>query len=359
MGFKSKYSGRQLEEKLDSIKNINVVDALDSEDGGAALSANQGRVLKKMIEELPSGGTGSSGDSIAVDSALSLESTNPVQNKVLTEALEGKTDFRYLYQGANEEEKAYNLETLRMLNAGFKGDVIMTMGEDGFAVVTTVSYSNDGQWRFILIELLLLGGLTTYYYIDETGVLQIYFDESAIQGTLYNTVMFPFPLNNDHRKVIVDKLINTNTIQAQMYTIAKLKGHNNGSIYFAWEAVFDDDMNALGVYAYYYDNGICIDCINLDGSIASKIQLPIRVGNPSVYNVQNDLGYRFLKWGDRNVIVKVDSTAEYHPISIKQVEEYDSSKGYLITILRDLKLETYLFLPDGSFTLNSETDLKV
>ena len=57
MGYKSKYSGRQLEEKLDSIKNINVVDALDSEDGGAALSANQGRVLKKMIDELPSGGT--------------------------------------------------------------------------------------------------------------------------------------------------------------------------------------------------------------------------------------------------------------------------------------------------------------
>ena len=56
MGFKSKYSGRQLEEKLDSIKNVNVVDALDSEDRGAALSANQGRVLKKMIEELPSGG---------------------------------------------------------------------------------------------------------------------------------------------------------------------------------------------------------------------------------------------------------------------------------------------------------------
>lgn len=54
MGFKSKYSGRQLEEKLDSIKNINVVDALDSEDGGAALSANQGRVLAERIGDIDS-----------------------------------------------------------------------------------------------------------------------------------------------------------------------------------------------------------------------------------------------------------------------------------------------------------------
>ena len=35
-----------------------MVDSLDSEDTTAALSANQGRVLKKMIEELPSGGGG-------------------------------------------------------------------------------------------------------------------------------------------------------------------------------------------------------------------------------------------------------------------------------------------------------------
>ena len=48
MGYKSKYSGRQLEEKLDSIKNINV------------------------------------------DDTLSLESTNPVQSKAVKEYVDAK-----------------------------------------------------------------------------------------------------------------------------------------------------------------------------------------------------------------------------------------------------------------------------
>lgn len=39
-------------------ESVEVVDNLDSEDTTAALSANQGRVLKEMIEELPSEGTG-------------------------------------------------------------------------------------------------------------------------------------------------------------------------------------------------------------------------------------------------------------------------------------------------------------
>lgn len=42
--------------------SVEVVDSLDSEDTTAALSANQGRVLKEMIEELPSGGGGGSID---------------------------------------------------------------------------------------------------------------------------------------------------------------------------------------------------------------------------------------------------------------------------------------------------------
>lgn len=38
--------------------SVEVVDNLESESTTAALSANQGRVLKEMIEELPSGGGG-------------------------------------------------------------------------------------------------------------------------------------------------------------------------------------------------------------------------------------------------------------------------------------------------------------
>lgn len=40
---------------------VTIVDNLDSEDTTAALSANQGRVLKEMIEELPSGGGAAEG----------------------------------------------------------------------------------------------------------------------------------------------------------------------------------------------------------------------------------------------------------------------------------------------------------
>ena len=332
---------------------VTIVDNLESEDTTAALSANQGRVLKEMVEKLPSGG----GGSIAVDDALSLESANPVQNKVLTEVLEGKTGFRYLYPGANDEEKAYNLETLRMLNAGFKGNLFLGEPDSPQFNTILVASLREEQWQFISIDILLIGGLNAWYYIDETGEQQIQMDESAMEDLLYNKVMFPFAINKDHRAKLIEILANTDTIQAQMYTIARGTGHNNGAIYFAWKAVFGDDGNVLGAYAYYYNNGICIDAFNPDGSAAATITLPIRVGDSSIYNVYNDLGYDFLRNGDMNVIVKVDALAEYHPISIKPVDQYDSYKGYLITILRDLKLETYLLLPDGSFTLDSEVSL--
>ena len=60
---------------------ITIVDNLNSSDSTAALSANQGRVLKEMIEELPSGG----GGSITLDSEMSDTSTNAVSNKVIKE----------------------------------------------------------------------------------------------------------------------------------------------------------------------------------------------------------------------------------------------------------------------------------
>lgn len=61
MAYTSKYTGEEIDAKLDEVKPVEVVDSLDSEDTTAALSANQGRVLKEMIEELPSGGTAAEG----------------------------------------------------------------------------------------------------------------------------------------------------------------------------------------------------------------------------------------------------------------------------------------------------------
>ena len=57
-----------------------VVDNLDSDTNEKPLSAKQGKVLKEMIESIQTSG-------VAVDSALSETSEHPVQNKVITEAL--------------------------------------------------------------------------------------------------------------------------------------------------------------------------------------------------------------------------------------------------------------------------------
>lgn len=57
-----------------------VVDNLDSDTNEKPLSAKQGKVLKEMIEAIQTSG-------VVVDSTLSETSEHPVQNKVITEAL--------------------------------------------------------------------------------------------------------------------------------------------------------------------------------------------------------------------------------------------------------------------------------
>lgn len=65
----------------DESEGVTVVDNLNSESATAALSAKQGKVLKDMINNIPSG-EGGGGNKI--DVALSLSSGNPVTNTVIT-----------------------------------------------------------------------------------------------------------------------------------------------------------------------------------------------------------------------------------------------------------------------------------
>ena len=58
--------------------SVEVVDSLDSEDTTAALSANQGRVLKEMIEELPSGGGGTAAEGTKVYPIYWSTGTEPI-----------------------------------------------------------------------------------------------------------------------------------------------------------------------------------------------------------------------------------------------------------------------------------------
>lgn len=64
------------------------VDNLNSSNPNQFLSANQGRILKQMIDQLAlQGGNGNGMSNITVDNQLSETSLNPVQNAVITAAL--------------------------------------------------------------------------------------------------------------------------------------------------------------------------------------------------------------------------------------------------------------------------------
>lgn len=312
------------------------------------------RVYSKAGEEIstteiPIGGGG--GGSVTVDAKLSKTSTNPVQNVVITTALEGKTDALYIYEGATDEEKAKNLEVLQALNNGFAGLIFIYQGD---ANCIAIQYAKqDGQWRFALTEIIFLAGFNAYMYIDEQGVLQLQYDESAIEDLFYGKVTFPYPLSNEHRKKLVDILINTNTMQSQLYTIAKnVGGNNDGAIYFTWDTITDENGEPMGVLAYYYDNGICVDTIDLDGKVVGIDSFPLRLR----VGAYNDMGYYHIKNGGLDILIAIDNV-NYHPISTKWVDVYDSSKGYYISIIRDLKIETYKLMPDGVLTLDSENSL--
>lgn len=50
MAYTSKYTGEEIDAKLDEVKPVDIVDGLESDDSASALSARQGKVLKEMIE---------------------------------------------------------------------------------------------------------------------------------------------------------------------------------------------------------------------------------------------------------------------------------------------------------------------
>lgn len=65
-----------------------IVDSLESVDTNKSLSANQGKVLKGLIDNINSSGSGST---ITIDAELSSTSINPVQNKVINASLTSLT----------------------------------------------------------------------------------------------------------------------------------------------------------------------------------------------------------------------------------------------------------------------------
>lgn len=93
-------------------ESVEVVDNLESESTTAALSANMGRELKEMIEELPSEGTG------------------------------GGLELRELKMSGSAEDNAYNLETLELM----RGNKVLPAMNAGDGTLVPMTYGGNGQF---------------------------------------------------------------------------------------------------------------------------------------------------------------------------------------------------------------------
>jgi hypothetical protein len=101
-GFMSSTDKKKLNGIEDGANLVNVVDNLQSTLTSAALSAYQGKVLKDTIDNLDLNGT------LTVDSALSSTSANPVQNKVVYNALSEKSPTNHTHTELARSEHTHS-----------------------------------------------------------------------------------------------------------------------------------------------------------------------------------------------------------------------------------------------------------
>lgn len=241
MGFKSKYSGRQLEEKLDSIKNINVVDALDSEDGGAALSANMGRELKEMIDNFPSGGSSTPevfiGDEIAEDSQATLWiDTDDESGETSGENSGGGLETRILYvpeftagSELTDEEKAYNVETCQKLLAGTARAALSLEGDvaGSYALNT---YCED------ILDLSVLGDEGYYIPFKWTYVVQL---GATVVGPDGDILLF----GGGQSTTVSDLILNEDLSNLGDIASAVMEQYNGGKLPMVYYV--ENDMGSL------------------------------------------------------------------------------------------------------------------
>lgn len=103
---------------------------------GTDLTIDSNRKVNITVET----GGGSSGSSVTVDSALSTTSTNPVQNKVVTAALNGKADISHTH---SEYATADHTHTEYGKTLSFSDGILSLLNQGGSAI-SAVDIGNSG-----------------------------------------------------------------------------------------------------------------------------------------------------------------------------------------------------------------------
>lgn len=296
---------------------------------------------------------GGGGGSIAVDSELSPTSKNPVQNKVITEALSDKANSRFLYIGDTQEECEYNLETIRLLDEGFTGCLFAAGTEDAPITMLFTTYKKeDGQWRLPLTFVDLAGSSDMYMYFEESGKMNM-----NLQDAFYATLNVNKNAGTEHVKKVISHYTNHTVTHMDLVTIAKMLPISNGALYLTWECEFDSAGKPLRVYASYNEGGMNhIDVFDLDGSLIRTVALPLTLhinGSNGDYVALSEYGKFLILKGD----FVVHGSSSYHqPLSVKFADENNELIWY-ITILDDLEFVTYRLAPNGEMTFSSKTSL--
>lgn len=148
--------------------------------------------LGEISEKIQSGGTGGgSGVSITVDSALSTTSTNPVQNKVITEELDKQVAFNEVqtlhigdiislsYTAASYgSEWSYNTTTSTYTHTGTAGTLGFTLPSDaGDLIFVKFNHANASGASFTGED-----SVTVAY--GDTNFLSIYDDTTSVEMVL-------------------------------------------------------------------------------------------------------------------------------------------------------------------------------
>jgi hypothetical protein len=284
------------------------------------------------------------GGSIAVDEALSLTSENPVQNKVITKELSDKVNLRFIYAGETQEERDYNLETLRLLDEGFAAEMYFKEAE---LIMPCISYElTDNQWRFVVAF-----GATTplYVYFDEDGVRQ-----ANLNDLLREVLSVNKNCDTEHVKRVISYYSNIEISHMEFYTIAKTLPHSDGALYITWSCDFDSDGKPLRVYADYTRYGLNeVDVYDVNGSRLGSVTFPLIFninGTNNDYASFKSLCDIHMLRGEFTITDNNNSNfTAYRPISAEFIYE-NNTQYWLITIFKNSEFVTYRLGPDGILT---------
>ena len=315
-------------------------------------------------DESGESGGGSSGESVTieVDDTLSLESTNPVQNKVVTEALEGKSNKRFIYFGDSEEELNYNLETLSLLEGENAPDIYVAEG-----MMFQFSVNANEQPCFISVSmwslyLQYLPGMSIndiYITIGSTGLAEMHTPDYTALG---NPISVPSGeilngMGSDWVNLVIE---NGEADWSPLPLKSIMNSNDSGSSWILPNTikVVKESGVATGVDFYYYEAGGKGGIIRfgLDGKIQDFFVIPIAIDSTDDSTSSSVIAERKLAY---SLGAEIDGCT-----TLKKVQSSGTHEGsgitmlcYDYTILDGTSLKVWRLWEDGYFELKSTTSL--